>query len=58
MLTSNQMALMARESAHTGQRVTWEMALNSQQKLLPANLDWKMKLDVPALPIPGLTKFI
>lgn len=58
MLNSNQMALMARESAHTGQQVTWEMALNSQQNLMPAGLDWKMKLDVPAVPIPGVTKFI
>lgn len=58
MLKSNLMALMARESAHTGQEVTWEMAMKSQQNLMPAKLDWDMKLDVPALPIPGLTKFI
>ncbi len=49
---------MARESAHTGQQVTWEMALNSQQNLMPADLDWKMKLDVPGVPVPGMTKFI
>ncbi|NLX98773.1 MAG: Gfo/Idh/MocA family oxidoreductase [Rhodopirellula sp.] len=58
MLKSNQMALMARESAHTGEQVTWEMATNSQQNLMPANLDWNMKLDVPPLTIPGITKFI
>jgi len=58
MLKSNQMALMARESAHTGERVTWEMAVNSQQKLMPAELDWKMKLDVAPVPIPGVTKFV
>lgn len=58
MMKSNLMALMARESAHTGREVTWDMALKSQQNLMPANLDWNMKLDVPALPIPGITKFI
>jgi hypothetical protein len=52
------MALTARESAHTGAEVTWEMALKSQQNLIPAKLDWSMKLDVPPLPIPGVTKFI
>jgi myo-inositol 2-dehydrogenase / D-chiro-inositol 1-dehydrogenase len=57
MMKSNLMALMARESAHTGQEVTWEMALKSQQNLMPANLDWNMKLEVPPLPIPGITKF-
>lgn len=58
MLKSNLMALMARESAHTGQQVTWDMALQSKQCLMPEQLDWNMKLDVPAVPIPGVTKFI
>ena len=58
MMKSNLMALMARESAHTGREVTWDMAMNSQQCLLPAKIDWNMKLEVPPLPIPGVTKFI
>jgi len=58
MLKSNLMGLMARESAHTGQQVTWEMAMNSQQCLMPASLDWTMKLEVPPIPIPGITKFV
>ena len=58
MLKSNLMALMARESAHTGQEVTQEMMLKSQQCLLPSNLDWNMKLDVAEMPVPGITKFI
>lgn len=58
MLKSNLMALMARESAHTGREVTWDMMQKSQQNLLPANLDWSMKLEVPSTPIPGITKFI
>lgn len=58
MLNSNLMALMARESAHTGKEVTWEMALKSQQCLLPAHLGWDTKLEVAPLPIPGVTKYV
>lgn len=58
MLKSNLMALMARESAHTGKQITWDMQLGSKQCLMPAQLDWNMKLDVPPTPIPGITKFI
>jgi predicted dehydrogenase len=58
MMKSNLMALMARESAHTGEEITWEMAMKSQQNLMPPKLDWSMKLEVPPLPIPGVTKFV
>ena len=58
MLKSNATALMARESAHTGQEVTLEMVMNSQQNLMPPRLDWNMKLEVPPAPVPGITKFV
>jgi predicted dehydrogenase len=58
MLKSNLMALMARESAHTGREVTWDMELKSQQCLMPAKLDWSMKLPVGEVPVPGVTKFV
>jgi predicted dehydrogenase len=58
MLKSNLMALMGRESAHTGQEVTWDMAMKSRQCLMPAQLDWNSKLEVATVPIPGITKFI
>jgi predicted dehydrogenase len=58
MMKSNLMALMARESAHTGREVSWEMAIESRQNLMPAKLDWNMKLEVPPMPIPGVTKFV
>ena len=32
--------------------------MKSQQNLMPAHLDWNVKLDVLPLPIPGITKFI
>jgi predicted dehydrogenase len=56
MAQSTLMAIMARMSAYTGQEVTWEDALNSQESLVPAKLDWKMKLPVATMPVPGSTK--
>jgi hypothetical protein len=51
-------AIMGRMSAYTGQTITWEQALNSQEVLAPPNLDMQMKLETPPVPIPGRTKFI
>jgi predicted dehydrogenase len=58
MANSTLMAIMGRMSAYTGQEVTWEDALNSKEQLVPAQLDWKMSLDIPPLATPGTTKLI
>jgi myo-inositol 2-dehydrogenase / D-chiro-inositol 1-dehydrogenase len=50
-------AIMGRMAAYTGQEITWEQALNSKEALVPANLAWDMTLNVPPLPMPGITKF-
>jgi hypothetical protein len=50
------MAIMGRNAAYTGQELTWEQALNSQQQLVPDNLTWDTKLPITPLPIPGKTK--
>lgn len=39
-------AIMGRMSAYTGQRVTWQQALDSPSSM-PANLSWDMTLPVP-----------
>ena len=57
MAHSTLMAIMGRMAAYTGQEITWEQAMNSQQKLVPDNLDWKMKLDFPAPAMPGVTQY-
>jgi len=49
-------AIMGRMSAYTGKLVTWEQALNSEESLVPANLDWNMSLPVPPVPVPGQTE--
>ena len=57
MAHSTMVAVMGRMSAYTGQTITWEDAMGSQEKLAPDNLDWHMKLETPPVAIPGRTKF-
>ena len=58
MAHSTMLAIMGRLAAYTGQELTWEQAMNSQQKLVPEKLDWNMKLDIEPMAVPGMTKFI
>ncbi len=58
MATSTLLAMMGRMAAYTGQQVTWEQALNSQEKLVPDVIDWKGALPVAPRAQPGITKFI
>jgi hypothetical protein len=58
MATSTLLAIMGRMAAYTGQQITWDQALNSQQRLFPEKLDWDMKLPVAPVARPGITKFI
>src|SRR5579884_530932 len=51
-------AIMGRMAAYTGQAVTWDMALNSQEALVPANLTWDQSLPVAPMAIPGKTAFV
>lgn len=57
MANSTMLALMGRMAAYTGKEITWEMAMNSEESLVPENLDWNMKLDTPPVAKPGQTKF-
>ncbi|HVK58422.1 MAG TPA: Gfo/Idh/MocA family oxidoreductase [Candidatus Kapabacteria bacterium] len=50
---SSMAAIMGRMAAYTGAEVTWEEALNSNENLVPENLDWKMNLPVVPLAMPG-----
>jgi hypothetical protein len=56
MTNSTIAAVLGRMAAYTGQTITWEQAVNSQENLLPAKL-------VPGEPpavvvaVPGKTKF-
>ena len=56
MAQSTLMAIMGRMAAYTGQEVTWEQAMNAQEKLVPDQLDWNMKLDIAPMAMPGTTR--
>ena len=57
MATSTLLALMGRMAAYTGQQITWEQALNSQEKVFPEALAWDSTLPEQPMPRPGMTKF-
>lgn len=48
-------AIMGRMAGYTGQAVTWEDALDSKQRLMPANFDMDATIPVPAVAMPGTT---
>jgi myo-inositol 2-dehydrogenase / D-chiro-inositol 1-dehydrogenase len=58
MANSTMIAIMGRMAAYTGQEVTWEEAINSKEQLVPKELDWKMKLDIAPMAVPGFTKLV
>jgi predicted dehydrogenase len=58
MTTSTLMAIMGRMAGYTGQQITWEQALNSQEKLVPNPVDWNSPLPIAPMAQPGRTKFV
>jgi myo-inositol 2-dehydrogenase / D-chiro-inositol 1-dehydrogenase len=58
MATSTMLGIMGRMAAYTGQQVTWDQAFNSQEKLMPENLDWNGKFEAPPRAQPGITKLV
>jgi predicted dehydrogenase len=57
MATSTLLAIMGRMAAYTGQEITWEQALNSQEKLGPNTVDWNGNFEASPRAQPGITKF-
>ena len=53
---STMMAIMARMSAYTGQTISWEQAMNSNEVLVPEHLELG-SFPTPELAVPGKTKF-
>jgi predicted dehydrogenase len=49
-------AIMGRMAAYTGQMVTWDQALNSQNALVPERVTWDMALPVAPVAMPGTTR--
>jgi predicted dehydrogenase len=57
MAQSTLAAIMGRAAAYTGKEITWDMALNSQEKLVPDSPSWDMALPIKPMAIPGKTPF-
>jgi predicted dehydrogenase len=57
MAHSTMLAIMGRMAAYTGQEVSWEQAINSQEKLVPDPMSWDMSLPIAPMAVPGQTKF-
>ncbi len=58
MAHSTLLGILGRMAAYTGQELTWDQAMQSQEKRFPNDLRWDMQLDVPPLARPGQTKFV
>jgi len=50
---STMTAIMGRESAYSGRRLTWDDMMKSNLELVPKNYSWDMKLPVRPVPRPG-----
>jgi len=55
---STMTAIMARESAYSGMKITWDMIMASKQDLQPKEGDYKLQMEPIPLPVPGVYKFI
>lgn len=55
---STMVAIMGRMASYTGQKITFEQALNSKEDLTPPHFDWDKTLPVPKAPVPGVTRFM
>jgi hypothetical protein len=58
MARSTLMGIMGRMAAYTGEELTWEQMLKSQENLFPEHLDWNGSLAIAPMALPGKTQFI
>lgn len=54
---STMTCIMARESAYSGEEITWDMVMESKLDLQPKTLNLSQKMETPPLPVPGVYKF-
>jgi predicted dehydrogenase len=58
MAQSTMLGIMGRMVAYTGQTITYEEALNSQQVLAPDDINDSTQFDDPPVARPGITQFL
>ena len=56
MAKSSLMAIMGRMATYTGQKITWQQAMNSKEDLTPPKYEWG-PAPTPIVATPGTTKF-
>ena len=57
MAKSTLLAILGRMATYTGQQITWDQALNSQEDLTPSSYAWGPAPEVK-IAVPGVTKFV
>ncbi|HJT33333.1 MAG TPA: Gfo/Idh/MocA family oxidoreductase [Pirellulales bacterium] len=57
MARSTMMAILGRMATYTGQTITWDQAMSSQEDLTPPAYEWS-SLPTPPVALPGITKFV
>jgi myo-inositol 2-dehydrogenase/D-chiro-inositol 1-dehydrogenase len=58
MIKSTTLAVMGRMAAYTGKVINWEEAINSKESIVPADMTWDAKVQVPEVAMPGHTPFV
>jgi hypothetical protein len=58
MTKTTLMAIMGRMATYTGQKITWEQAMNSEENLSPERYTWDAAPPKSEVAIPGVTKFV
>lgn len=59
MAKSTLMGIMGRMAAYTGKEITWDMALNSAETLVPEfPRGWQTDVAMPKMALPGVTPFV
>ncbi len=58
MCRSTMLAILGRMASYTGQQITWEQAMDSNDDFTLAHYDWDVKLEVPSIAVPGVTPFV
>jgi hypothetical protein len=58
MANSTMLAILGREAAHSGQRVTWDELWKAGQDIAPDNLQFADKHPTATVPVPGRYKLL
>ena len=58
MAHSTMLGILGLLAAYTGQRITWQQAMESEIDFAPDDLAWDASFEAAPLPVPGETKFV